>query len=225
MIKRAFKGVLFDLDGTLLDTLEDLGGSVNRVLEARGWPQHPIDAYRWFVGEGAKMLVERAIPEAHRSDEVIEEILADYRAMYSKHWADTTKPYDGIPELLDALVERGMVLGILSNKPHGATLLCAERYLSNWPFRVVLGQREHIARKPDPEGAFEAARVMMLQPADILYVGDTSVDMQTALAAGMVPCGVTWGFRPEQELKNAGAAAIVHHPSELAEAIAARSTS
>ena len=215
MMKRGFKGVLFDLDGTLLDTLADLGGSVNRVLEQRGWPQHPIDAYRWFVGEGARMLVERTIPAEFRSDEIIEAVLSEYRAMYAEHWTDTTKPYDGIPQMLDRLVARGTALGILSNKPHGATLNCAERYLAQWPFRVVLGQREQVARKPDPAGALEAARVMRIDPADILYVGDTSVDMKTAKAAGMTALGVTWGFRPAAELLEAGATALAHHPSEI----------
>jgi phosphoglycolate phosphatase len=209
------RGVLFDLDGTLLDTLEDIGGSVNRVLARRGLPVHPIDAYRDFVGEGARVLILRALPESHRDDGTVHDSLAEYRETYARHWNETTKPYAGIPDLLDALAARGLTLGILSNKPHDMTRRCAEHYLSRWSFAAVLGQRDDVARKPDPGGALEAARLMGLKPAEILYVGDTGIDMETARVAGMFPLGVTWGFRPESELRAHGAQIIARQPAEV----------
>lgn len=210
-----FDGVLFDLDGTLLDTLQDLGDSVNRVLAARGWPTHGLEAYRYFVGEGARTLVERAIPPAQRARETVASALAAYRADYERNWNVATRPYDGVPEMLASLQRRGAVLGVLSNKPHAMTVRCIEGYFPGVPFPALLGQRDEVARKPDPAGAFEAARLMAAEPGRILYVGDTGTDMQTAKAAGMFALGVTWGFRPEQELRSHGADAVAHHPSEI----------
>lgn len=210
-----FRAALFDLDGTLLDTLRDLGESMNTVLQRRGWPTHPIDAYRWFVGEGASALVARSFPEAHRDDATVKAGLAEYRAVYERHWNAHTRPYDGIPEMLDALAARGMALGILSNKPHGMTVRCVEGYLAHWHFACVLGQRDAVARKPDPAGALEAARLLGHAPEHILYLGDTATDMDTARAAGMFAVGATWGFRPETELRAHHALAIVHHPREV----------
>lgn len=209
------RGVLFDLDGTLLDTLEDIGGSVNRVLARRHLPVHPIAAYRDFVGDGARVLIQRALPEGRRDEATVRDGLTEYREVYARHWNESTRPYDGIPDLLDALSERALKLGILSNKPHDMTRRCVAHYLARWSFAAVLGQREEVARKPDPSGALEAARLMGLHPADILYVGDTATDMETAAAAGMFSVGVTWGFRPEAELRAHGARAVAHHPSEI----------
>lgn len=210
-----FRAVLFDLDGTLLDTLRDLAESMNRVLDARGLPTHPIDAYRYHVGEGASMLVARALPEDRRDPETVRAALAEYRAMYEMNWNVHTRPYDGIPELLDALVGQGLTLGILSNKPHPMTLKCVEGFLAKWPWACVLGQRDTVARKPNPAGAIEAAALMRVGPDEVLYLGDTATDMETARAAGMFAVGATWGFRPESELRAAGAHAIVRHPREV----------
>lgn len=207
--------VLFDLDGTLLDTLRDLGESMNRVLEARGLPPHPIDAYRYHVGEGAAMLVTRALPEDRRDPETVRAALAEYRAVYEKNWNTHTRPYDGIPDLLDTLVARRLTLGILSNKPHAMTRTCVEGYLAKWPWACVLGQRDGVARKPNPAGAIEAAALMRVSPDAVLYLGDTATDMETARAAGMFAVGATWGFRPESELRAARAHAIVHHPRDV----------
>lgn len=215
MTNRTFRGCLFDLDGTLLDTLRDLGESMNLVLQRRGWPPHPIDAYRYFVGEGAAMLVARSFPEAHRDDATVKAGLAEYRAVYERHWNVHTRPYDGIPGMLDALAAKGTTLGILSNKPHGMTRQCVDGYLARWTFACVLGQRDTVARKPDPAGALDAARLMGVAPAEVLYLGDTATDMETARAAGMFAVGATWGFRPESELRTHGAQAIVHHPREV----------
>lgn len=218
-MKSTYRAALFDLDGTLLDTLQDLGDSMNEVLRQRGHPVHPVDAYRYFVGEGASHLVARAFPEGYRDDATVRAGLADYRRVYEQRWNRTTRPYDGIPEMLDALHARGLTLGILSNKPHGMTIKCVEGFLSRWPFACVLGQRDTVARKPDPAGAREAAQVMKVSPAEVLYLGDTATDMDTARAAGMFAVGATWGFRPESELRAHGAHAIVHHPDEVLELI------
>lgn len=207
-----FKAVLFDLDGTLLDTLQDLADAVNRVMKKRGHPTHDIEAIRWFIGEGARMLVERALPEASRTEADIEAALADYRTDYMANWNVATKPYGGIVPLLQELHARGLALGVLSNKPHRMTVRCIEGYLREFPFKAILGQRDEVAKKPDPAGAHEAARLMGCKTEEILYVGDTAVDMQTARAAGMIALGATWGFRPESELRENGADAIVHSP-------------
>lgn len=209
------RACLFDLDGTLLDTLRDLAESMNIVLQERGFPTHPLEAYRYHVGDGARLLVTRALPERARDPASIDAALADYRRAYAAHWNAHTRPYDGIPELLDALVARHLALGILSNKPHAMTVRCVEGYLSKWPFACMLGQREDVARKPDPAGALEAAVRMRVAPQDVLYLGDTATDMETARAAGMFAVGATWGFRPESELRAAGAQAIVRHPREV----------
>lgn len=211
--------VLFDLDGTLLDTLRDLGESVNLVLRQRGFPEHPIDAYRFLVGDGATMLVTRALPASRRDEATVAACLKDYRVAYAKHWNVHTRPYDGVPELLDALAARGLALAILSNKPHAMTRRCVEGYLARWRFAAVLGQRDDVARKPDPAGALEAARLADVDPAHVLYVGDTATDMETANAAGMFAVGVTWGFRPEDELRTHGAHLIVHHPRDILAAL------
>lgn len=210
-----FRGVMFDLDGTLLDTLQDLCDSVNRVMASLGHPTHPIDSIRWFVGEGARTLVERSLPAGHRTDAEIEAALDLYRTDYKKNWNVATKPYDGIPELLAELQARGIALGVLSNKPHAMTVKCIEGYLAHVPFKAILGQRDDIAKKPDPAGAHEAARLMGMAASDVLYVGDTGIDMETARAAGMFALGVTWGFRPESELRDNGASAIIHHPRDV----------
>ncbi|HMP75106.1 MAG TPA: HAD family hydrolase [Kiritimatiellia bacterium] len=214
------RACLFDLDGTLLDTLRDLGESMNAVLAARDYPTHPIDAYRYFVGEGASLLVERSFPEDRRAPDDIRAGLAEYRAVYERCWNVHTRPYDGIPEMLDVLAARKLTLGILSNKPHRMTIRCVEGYLAAWPFACVLGQRDDVGRKPNPAGAFEAAHLMHVPPAEVLYLGDTATDMETARAAGMFAVGATWGFRPEAELCAAGAQAIVHNPREVVSLLA-----
>jgi phosphoglycolate phosphatase len=219
-MKSAYRAVLFDLDGTLLDTLDDLGDSINRALVRLGFPTHGRESFRYFVGEGARMLVERALPEDRRDPATAEAALRAYREEYRTGWNIKTRIYDGIPAMLDTLTARGIALGILSNKPHEMTLQCVQGYLDRWSFGVILGQRDHVARKPDPAGALEAATALRVAPADVLYLGDTATDMQTARAAGMFAVGAAWGFRPESELREHGAHAIVHHPDDVLKLIA-----
>lgn len=211
------KAVLFDLDGTLLDTLEDLCNSVNRVLESKGFPVHPLHAYRYFVGDGAATLFRRVLPEGHRDEQIIQECLLDFRKDYGHNWNVKTKPYPGIDTLLDALTAQGVQMSVLSNKPHETTVKCIQGILPGWRFEPVFGQREGVPKKPDPSGAKEIAGMLGLKPAEFLYLGDTGTDMQTAAAAGMFPVGALWGFRTKEELLERGARALVHRPDELLE--------
>ena len=208
-----YKAVVFDMDGTLLDTLEDLADAMNRVLAARGLPVHPVDAYRLFVGSGAKNLVLRTLPQ-DRAD-MAPGCLQDFLREYESNWQVKTRLYDGVAELLDALNARRIPMAVLTNKPQEFAELCMGAFLSDWDFALTLGQMPGVPVKPDPAGPRQVIRRLGVDPAEILYLGDTDVDMQTATGAGMFPVGVTWGFRSEEELRASGAAAILHHPLEL----------
>jgi len=210
-----FKVILFDLDGTLLDTLDDLGNSVNRVLAERGFPTHDLDRYRYFVGDGTLILITRALPKQERNDDTIQACVDAFKKDYSQNWNVKTRLYDGIAEMLDELIAQNLKLAVLSNKPHKFTKQCVDELLSNWRFDVVLGQRDAVPRKPSPEGALEIAEHLNTKPDNVLYLGDSAVDMQTAVAAGMFPAGVMWGFRSAKELQNSGAKALIEQPLEI----------
>ncbi len=211
-----YKAVLFDLDGTLLNTLDDLADTANRVLAAKGFPTHPSDAYRYFVGEGAAKLIARALPpEKRHDDHCVQACIQAFYENYELNWNVSTRPYKGIPEMLDALSAKNIKLAVLSNKPDNFTQKCVAEFLSKWKFEVVFGLREDVPRKPDPTGAFEVATLLNIPPSRFIYVGDTAIDMQTANAAGMFAVGVEWGFRPADELKAAGAQLIISHPSAI----------
>lgn len=210
----AYKAVLFDLDGTLLDTIDDIGDSINRVLEQNRFPTHPMDTYRRLVGNGALNTIISALPEDKRVDTVIKSCLKAFQEDYSRNWNVKTRPYDGIPELLHSLTIRGVKITVLSNKPHKYTMQCLEGFLPDWDFDVVFGQRDDVPRKPDPAGALEIAGKLGLSPSDFLYLGDTDVDMKTSIDAGMFPVGVLWGFRSAEELKESGAKALIEKPLE-----------
>lgn len=211
----AYKAILFDLDGTLLDTLEDLGNSMNRVLAKEGFPLYPIDAYRYFVGDGITMLVTRTLPPENHDDDTIQRCLEAFREDYNRSWNIKTKPYDDIPEMLDSVAAHGLKMAILSNKPHVFTKYCVAELLPNWNFDMVLGQRDGLPRKPDPAGALEIAEFFQVPPSEFLYLGDTAVDMQTAIAARMFPVGALWGFRTREELEENGAQVLLNQPMEL----------
>ena len=208
-------GVIFDLDGTLLDTLDDIADSANIVLAERGHPVHAVDAYRYFVGDGAPTLIHRILPENRRTAEEQAVCLQRYREVYAVRWKLKTVPYPGIAAMLGGMAARGMRLAVLSNKPHDATEECVRGFLGDVTFDVVQGQTATYPRKPDPAGAFSIARAFGIAPAACLYVGDTATDMQTAVRAGMIPVGVLWGFRTADELTGHGATRLVAHPSEL----------
>jgi len=210
-----YKAVIFDLDGTLLDTLEDIADSVNRVLRARGFQTHKIDAYRFFVGDGSRMLVKRALPENERSDESVERCQNAFKKDYANAWDVKTKPYDGISELLDDLVQKGVKIAVCSNKPHAFTSLCVEKLLDRWRFDQVVGQSSRYPKKPAPDSALAIAHDMGVAPSEIVFIGDSGVDMQTAVAAGMLPVGAAWGFRPEQELLENGCRFLARSPLDV----------
>ncbi|MGD2269086.1 MAG: HAD family hydrolase [Desulfobacterales bacterium] len=211
----SYKAIIFDLDGTLLDTLEDLADSVNRVLAASGFPAHGLEAYRYFVGDGSAMLITRALPEEKRAADVIRNCLRAFLEDYGRNWKVKTKPYPGIPEMLDALTARRCKMAVLSNKPHDFTRHCVDDLLGNWPFEVVFGQREDVPPKPDPAGALQIAKQLNLGPAEFLYLGDSAVDMKTAVAASMFPVGATWGFRTAEELLKNGCKVLIDRPLEV----------
>ena len=212
---KKISAVVFDLDGTLLDTLEDLGDAVNRVLTDRGFPAHPMEAYRYFVGDGSAVLIERALPESARGSDVYRDCLAAFMADYDRSWKVKTRLYDGISEMLDSLADLGIDMAILSNKSHGFTVNCVRDLLSKWRFKPVFGLRDDVPRKPDPTGALEISRLLGASPDRMIYLGDTAIDMQTAVSAGMFPVGALWGFRTREELEGNGAKALIQHPQEL----------
>lgn len=211
----AFEAVLFDLDGTLLDSLQDIAAAANRALMNEGLPTHSLAAYRYLVGEGVQVLMQRAIPESVRTDELVERCTELFRSYYRDAWNVHTQPYPGIVELLNNLKVRRIASAVLSNKPHDFTQRCIAYYFPDHAFGAVLGCRDNVPRKPHPAGALEISRQLGIVPEKIVFLGDTRIDVQTALAAGMTPVGALWGFRDEKELRQAGAKAVIRTPMEL----------
>ncbi len=209
------KAIIFDLDGTLLDTLEDLADSLNTVLQDMKLPTHPVEAYRYFVGNGAAKLVSRALPDEENNAKVKEDCLQRFIDVYKKNWNNKTKPYPGVTQLLDNLTAQQIKIAVLTNKPQDFAEICVKEFLPNWEFDAILGQREGIPMKPDPAGPREIVQNFNLNPENFLYLGDSNVDMKTANSAGIFAVGATWGFRFEQELLESGADAIVDHPTKL----------
>jgi phosphoglycolate phosphatase len=201
------RAVIFDLDGTLADTVGEIGAAMNQALAERGLPTHPLDAYRDFVGEGAMVLARRALPPG--SDADLAALVASFLVYYEPIEL-LSPPYPGIPELLDALA--GVPKAVVSNKPDGNTRRIIAHTFSRWRWEAVLGMRPELPKKPDPAMALEAARRLGVAPADCTFVGDTAIDVATARAAGMRAVGVSWGFRP-REL--AGADLVLAHPADL----------
>ena len=210
-----FKAVLFDLDGTLLDTIDDLADSMNTILKTFGFPRHEVEKYKYFVGDGMDVLVKRALPESCRDEKVISRCIHAMEEEYSLHWADKSRPYIGIPELLDAFVSEDIKISILSNKPHDPTKAVVSIMLAKWKFDVVAGVKKGVPRKPDPAAAIGIANHLGILPQDFLYIGDTHTDMKTAFSAGMFPVGALWGFRTGEELIKAGARILVKNPADL----------
>jgi phosphoglycolate phosphatase len=213
------KAVIFDLDGTLLDTLDDIADSMNAMLKKYGLPTHNVEDYKYFVGDGATTLAERCAPNIQTANITISQLASEYKAEYSNMQANKTVPYDGIPELLSALAERGVKIAVLTNKAHPAALDVMSLFFPTIHFDAIIGHRPGQPLKPDPAGVYEILDILKLQHDEVLYVGDTNTDMQTAAAAGLKSVGVLWGFRSEKELINSGADIIVSHPLEILEHI------
>jgi phosphoglycolate phosphatase len=213
--KAKCKLVMFDLDGTLLDTLADLAHATNGALQQLGFPAHPVDAYRYFVGDGVENLVKRALPEQNHTPDTIAACRTLMRAEYARRWADNTIPYPGVPELLTALTQRGIPMAVLSNKPDYFAVEMVAKFLGDWHFEIVRGALADVPIKPDPMAALEIVRRLHIEPAECLYLGDTCTDMRTAVNAGFYPIGATWGFRPAEELLESGAKALADYPTDV----------
>ena len=211
----SYRAIIFDLDGTLLDSLEDLADSMNAVLARQQFPVHAVDRYRYFVGDGISELVKRVLPEQLRTDSLVADNIRWMSAEYEARWNKKTRPYPGIVELLAALTDAGLRMAVLSNKPDPFTKIMVPALLSGWHFDPILGARPGVPVKPDPQAALEIAVHLAVPPHEILYLGDTATDMRTAKAAGMMAVGVAWGFRPVEELQQHGAQRIIHYPTDL----------
>jgi phosphoglycolate phosphatase len=210
-----FKAVIFDLDGTLLNTLADIGNAMNQVLMTSGYPIHPIDMYKYFIGDGLEKLIERSLPTSESTPKKVRAHLHDFRKTYAKNWHETTRPYPGIPDMLDRLKKNGFQLSILSNKAHDFTNQIVDKLLAPWAFRPVIGSSRRFPKKPDPTAALSIVRELGLDRGDCILIGDSGVDMQTAAAAGITSVGASWGFRPEAELIENGCRFLARHPRDV----------
>lgn len=210
-----YKGIIFDLDGTLADTLTDIADSVNRILEKHGFQKHPVEQYKLMIGNGLDNLVKRAIPETSRQPELVSRCLTEMINDYAENCLNKTCLYPGIRELLNNLVAKKFKMAVFSNKAHPLTLKIVDHLLKDISFVNVIGARQEYPKKPDPAVALLLSDQMGLSPKDIIYVGDSDVDMMTATQAGMLPVGVLWGFRSKDELVSNGARILLSHPSEL----------
>jgi phosphoglycolate phosphatase len=209
-------GLIFDLDGTLVDSLLGIAASLNHALGSSGLPVHSNEAVRGFVGNGVKILIRRASP-ADADEALLDTIERDFKAHYDLSWQTGTIIYPGITELLEALQSRGYPLAVLSNKPHPFTVAMVSQLFPSVCFAAVLGQRPGIPHKPDPAGALEISAALGLSPADCWVIGDSTMDIETARNAGMRAVAVTWGFHDRERLLAAGADQLVDEPEELLE--------
>lgn len=210
------KAVVFDLDGTLSDSLDSITISANKAIGAFGFAPYDRERYRYFVGDGADELLRRCL--LHDGDEKLEyfeRVKEEYKKVFAQYCMYHVKPYDGIRELLQELRGRGVKLAVLSNKPHPRTLDVISALFGEDTFDCVVGQKPEMERKPSPAGVFAIAKELSVRPEEMLYVGDTSTDMKTGKGAGAFTVGVLWGFRDRKELEENRADAIISHPSEL----------
>jgi phosphoglycolate phosphatase len=210
-----FKSIIFDMDGTLLDTLSDIAATMNHVLRSHGWPEHKINEYRTLVGEGIENLVSRSIPPGNRQDDLISSLVLEYRKYYADHWADHTTVYPGINEMISELEKRKIPMSVLSNKSDMFTKKMAAAFFPEIKFSAVFGSTPGVPNKPDPTSAIGIAEMIGIMPSEMIFLGDSSVDMKTAVAAGMYPVGALWGFRGRDELVRSGASAVISHPMDL----------
>ncbi|MCH4156142.1 MAG: HAD family hydrolase [Muribaculaceae bacterium] len=210
---------IFDLDGTLLNTIDDLGHAANYALQTNGFPTHGIAVYPFFVGNGVRKLIERTLPEDNRDTETVEHLLKDFKTYYNEHNTDFTKPYAGIPELLHSLTDKGVRLAVASNKYQLATSKIVSHFFPDIDFVAVVGHNEGYPTKPDPSIVFEILGKAQVAKAKTVYIGDSGIDMETARRACIDSIGVTWGFRSEKELIKSYAVRIVHSPSEILDLI------
>lgn len=208
------KGIIFDLDGTLLDTLEDIADSANEALIASGFDPHPLDEYRFFVGNGVENLVKMMLPKDTQQS-VIDQIIAGFQQAYHRNYANKCQPYPGIMPLIDELIQRGYKMGVCSNKPDAFTQVMVDLYFKNVDFVAVTGERKDLPRKPNAAMVHYILQKMNLSEDECLFIGDSDVDVKTANNAGLKSVGVEWGFRPIQELIDVNVTYTVSHPQEI----------
>jgi phosphoglycolate phosphatase len=212
----SFKAVLFDLDGTLLDTLPDIRDAMNQVLASHDLPQHDCETYRGMIGWGIERLAELALPENRREEISVEALAAEMKRAYLAYPTDSTTPFDGIRGLVERLHRAGVRMAVLSNKMHELTTRLITDTWGEGVFHVVYGARDDLPKKPHPGAAQRIATEIGVEPWEMAFVGDTAIDMETAQVAGMYPVGVSWGYREVEELWMHGAAMVVSDPAEIA---------
>jgi phosphoglycolate phosphatase len=209
-----YSTAIFDLDGTLIDTLQDLADTANQMLAEYGHPQHQAHKYRYFVGDGLRVLIERIVPQGTSPSETAR-CIERFTEIYTGNWRRNSCPYPGIDAMLAGLKNAGLRLAVLSNKPHSFTVEHISHFFPEDTFELVLGQRPGVEKKPSPAGLIEITSTLNVPASECIYIGDTAVDMQTGKAAGMFTLGVLWGFRDQQELEDHKADLIVQYPMEI----------
>ena len=210
----SIKAAIFDLDGTLLNTYEDLANAVNFALRKKSFPEHEAECYKMFAGNGTNMMIKRALPEEFRNDQTVEELKPFYLEYYNKHTGEKTRPYDGIIELIDKLKSKGIKLAVASNKIDCMVKQVVEEYFNGY-FDFATGQKEGKRCKPHPDMVLEAIEALGVSKDEVIYSGDSGVDAETGKNAGIFTVGVLWGFRDADELKKGGVDVLIEHPSEL----------
>jgi phosphoglycolate phosphatase len=213
------QAIIFDLDGTLLYTLEDIANAANFILNKHGLPTYEINEYKFFVGDGVYRLVQRILPASQRDDSFILNFIDEFADTYANQWNNTTHPFPGISELLTTLNQQRIKLAILSNKPDLFTHLCAKEFFPKIHFDCILGHQENQALKPDPILSKYLLTNLEVSPEKTLFVGDSGVDILTAQNGGMVPVGVDWGYRDHKEMEDVGARWILEKPADLLQVI------
>ena len=209
-----YKLVIFDLDGTLVDSLEDLGNACNSALQSFGYPVHPMESFRYFVGDGVPMLIRRALPESDRTEENISRVKAVFDEIYGKNYNVCTRPYEGIPKLLPRLRAEGILIAVASNKPDNFTQTIVSGMFGD-VFSYVSGKKDGFEKKPSPQIALHIMEKLGVSPEETLFAGDSAVYMQTALNAGCDSIGCLWGFRTLKELLDNKAKYIARSPEDI----------